>query len=737
MWLLALALMVLTVLSLVTRMANPSDGTTIADSDRVLSDGRVTVQSVHEGSPLHVGDQVLAIHDHALGDLGSLDIAPFQSLRYTVQRDGQTLDLIVQLQPFDLAKALADNWSMFLLIASLFGVAAFVYWLRPTYPAARTGLLIGALAMFTGVAGGALGLEAIDLVGGTRFWWWLAAEIVYAVLWAVMLHFTMVFPAHRTSSLMRAAIALVYAGPPLLFVARLALLLPGADTPLTRLDLLGSPVYPTIYVYPVLLVATLVYSYRSQTDALTRRRLFAAAVTIGAGSALFLVVWVVPAQVAGGPLLSWTLFPLVFVPAPFSIAAAILRHRALDIDIAVSRTLVYLLLSTAGAGLFLGIVWLLGMFLRPTGSPWDQVIAAGVTAAAVQPLRSWTQGMINLRLFGARDDPYRLLSVLASRLEAVHSPDSPLPAVVHAVGTTLRLPYVAIETLSNGKVEYVASYGTPARGLVRFPLIYQGTAVGYLVAASRSPREPLRRRDHQALARVATQAGATVYAARVTADLARSRERLVAAREEERRRLLHDLHDGVGPTLAAIALGLPMVGTTLRRDPDAASELLDQLGAELQGAIKEIRRVSKDLGPALLSQLGLITAVREHASTLSERQADPAREVSFTIDASVGLGSLSAAVEIAAYRIICEALTNAVRHAHASACQVRIWLAGGLLHVTVSDDGKGIPSSATRGVGLDSMRERAVELGGACVVEKAEGGGTLVTATLPLTSEQD
>ncbi|AHI00326.1 hypothetical protein GCM10010174_84330 [Kutzneria viridogrisea] len=738
MWLLATALILLTLASLVVRMATPSDGTTIDSGDHVLTAGAVRVHGTHDSGELQVGDQVLAIDGHPVRDVTAVPLPEDRPLVYTVLRGGAQTTANVTLHTFDLAQALTDSWAMLLLIAALLGVAIFLYRLRPANPAARTGLLIASLALLSGIPGGMLTLQAVDLVSGTRFWWWLLAQLAYATLWAAMLHFTLVFPEQRAGRGHRLAVTLVYAGPWLLLLAKLALLLPAASTSLERFDLVGSPVYPTIYLYPVLVLVALVYSYHSSADELTRHRLSALAITMASGSALYLVLWVLPAQFAHGPLLPWGLFPLVFVPAPFAVAAAILRHRALDIDVAVSRTLVYLVLSVAVAGIYLLVTVLLGMVLHPLGPPWEQVIAASVVAAAVQPLRTWAQSTINLRLFGARDDPYRLLSVLASRLETVHSPESPLPAVVQAVGTTLRLPYVAIETLVGGRAEQVASYGTPARGLVRFPLIYQGSAVGYLVAASRSPREPLRRRDHQALARVATQAGATVYAARVTADLARSKEKLVAAREEERRRLLHDLHDGVGPTLAAIALGLPMVGSTLRADPDSAVDLLDRLGAELQGAIREIRRVSKDLGPTMLSQLGLVTAVREHASALAQRQPDPSRRVDFTIEASRnGLGKLPAAVEIAAYRIICEALTNVVRHAAATRCQVRVWLAGGALRLEVTDDGRGLPGTAARGVGLDSMRERAVELGGSCVMEKAVGGGTVVSATLPLASEQD
>ncbi len=214
---------------------------------------------------------------------------------------------------------------------------------------------------------------------------------------------------------------------------------------------------------------------------------------------------------------------------------------------------------------------------------------------------------------------------------------------------------------------------------------------------------------------------------RLTTDLQRSRERLVTTREEERRRLRRDLHDGLGPTLSSLPLKLDVAGDLMEQDPVAARELLRGLKEQSQSAVADIRRLVYELRPPALDELGLVGAIREIAAQYTRNG------LRVSVDAPEELSLLPAAVEVAAYRITQEALTNVARHAAASECVVRVALdeAAGALHLEIRDDGSGIPPGHARGVGLSSMRERAEELGGNCVVESAVMGGTLVHATLP------
>jgi len=220
-----------------------------------------------------------------------------------------------------------------------------------------------------------------------------------------------------------------------------------------------------------------------------------------------------------------------------------------------------------------------------------------------------------------------------------------------------------------------------------------------------------------------------VHALRLTGDLERSRERIVVAREEERRRLRRDLHDGLGPALAAIALQLEMVGDLAGQGTPAGC-LAETLRDQLRTAIADVRRIVDDLRPAILDDLGLAEALRTRANQF-------ATDSGLHVRVDIGpVPPLSAAAEIAILRIAGEALANVSRHAGAQQCQITLGSAGDLVELTIGDDGIGPPpaSAPGRGVGLDSMRERATELGGSFTVEARPAGGTIVRALLPTTS---
>lgn len=200
------------------------------------------------------------------------------------------------------------------------------------------------------------------------------------------------------------------------------------------------------------------------------------------------------------------------------------------------------------------------------------------------------------------------------------------------------------------------------------------------------------------------------------------------AADEARRRLLRDLHDGLGPSLAAIALGLRAARHLATRDPASAGLLLARLEDEVHTAVDEIRRLASGAYPAALARLGLVGAVRAHVASLTDRH--PVR-----VDVQCAdLPDLPVAVQVAAYRIVCEAVTNVLRHAAARHCWVRLRFDDGL-RVEVVDDGVAAwpeRGDAGRGVGLSSMSERAREVGGTWRVEHVAAGGTLVSAELPL-----
>ncbi|HEV2778474.1 MAG TPA: histidine kinase [Actinophytocola sp.] len=203
----------------------------------------------------------------------------------------------------------------------------------------------------------------------------------------------------------------------------------------------------------------------------------------------------------------------------------------------------------------------------------------------------------------------------------------------------------------------------------------------------------------------------------------------------ERLRVLREIHDGIGPILTGMALGLRAVRNLSGRDEKSAARLLAQLEDELQGAIAELRRLTDEIRPNALHQLDLIEAIRLHAMALSSRVSGAGGEqLRIEVHTRGDLSSLTPRVRMAVYRIICEALTNTAKHSHARSCVVSIRLDGDL-EVEVVDDGIGIPGGAAppwSGIGLRSMRDRAVELGGEWAVEPGARGGTRIAATFPV-----
>jgi signal transduction histidine kinase len=293
---------------------------------------------------------------------------------------------------------------------------------------------------------------------------------------------------------------------------------------------------------------------------------------------------------------------------------------------------------------------------------------------------------------------------------------------VSTVREALRLPYVAIQVAGE---PHPAAVGDPPAATETLPLLHHGGPVGELVLGLRPGENAFSAADRRLLGDLARQAGVAVSTVRLTRDLQRSRERLVAAREEERRRLRRDLHDGLGAQLAGLTVQTGVLRGLIPRDTQAAGELAGELREELRTAIADIRRLVHGLRPPALDELGLVGALQRLADGIGTGG------LRIAVDVPAELPPLPAAVEVAAYRVVQEALTNVVRHADAGSACVRLGVGPETLTVEVIDDGNGLPVDPVAGVGLASMRERAAEMGGTCRVEGAPEGGTRVLAVLP------
>ena len=411
-----------------------------------------------------------------------------------------------------------------------------------------------------------------------------------------------------------------------------------------------------------------------------------------------------------------------------TMAVAVLRHRLYGLDVHVNRALVYTALTVLLGGLYVATVLGLGGLLGQNVSLGIALPATALVAIAFEPLRGRLQRSVNRLLYGQRDEPYAAISSLGRRLGEAIGQTEVLSAMVDTIADALRLPYVAVE-LTEPVAGLAAVHGSPAAGIaLRLPLVHGGERVGTLILGARAHGEALGEADRRLLEDFVRHAAAAVSGVALSSEVQRSRERLVSAREEERRRLSGDLHDGLGPTLAGAILTIEAARGLVTRDPAAVDDLLDRAAASIETTVADVRRLVYGLRPPALDQLGLIGALRQQASTLS---TGGERQVACDVLAPDPMPPLPAAVEVAVFRIAQEALTNLARHAQARTASVRITI-DGALHLEIRDDGVGLPAERHAGVGLISIRERTAELGGSFDIDSAPNCGTTVSVRLPL-----
>jgi two-component system NarL family sensor kinase len=429
---------------------------------------------------------------------------------------------------------------------------------------------------------------------------------------------------------------------------------------------------------------------------------------------------------------------LISVPMiVIAVAVAIFKYRLYDLQIIINRTLVYGALTAIVMGMTALIVGGMSVLFQSSGSLILALLATGLVAVLVNPLQQRLQRAVNRLLYGERDQPITVLRRLGERLESSGMPENVLTGIVETVGQALKLPYAEITLLRDEEFVRVAWYGKEASNTISFPIQFQGQTIGYLSVASRSPGEPINEPDAGLLRLIARQAGPLAYTVRLTRDLRLSRARLVTAREDERQRLRRDLHDGLGPVLASQGLKIAAVSHLLESDPHTARKLLEELALQNEATVAEIRHLVYALRPPELDELGLVRAVRDYADGLDTHLFNGAGLEIQVYPANGKLPGLPAAVEVAAYRIATEALTNVTRHAHACHCTVTFDLVADSqtrhLRLEIRDDGSGLPDDRKAGVGMNSMRERAEEVWGEFRVISDPLRGTRVIASLPLT----
>jgi signal transduction histidine kinase len=422
----------------------------------------------------------------------------------------------------------------------------------------------------------------------------------------------------------------------------------------------------------------------------------------------------------------------IFVIAlvPLAITLAVLRYQLLDIRLVVSRSLLYLVLTTAVVAAYVGLVTVLDATLRRQVGLGSSVLATLLIAGAFNPVRTWLQRRVDRVFYGARRDPVRAIAEVGQRLDEVGQPlgdigASGLDGVLEALCQVLRLPSASI--VAQGRE--LAAYGLPPPVRRSVPLRPGGEQIGELTVGLRAGETRLDPADERVLALLSASVSVAVRATLLAEQLGRTRETLVTAREEERRRLRRDLHDGLGPVLTGVVLQADAARRLAVSDPERAAALMAQLRTQTTAAIDDIRRLVNELRPPALDGLGLLGALREQATSLSHRVDGIPLHI--TVVAGEPLPELPAAVEVAAYRIATEALTNVTRHSDATAATIRLVADHATITIQITDNGSRRGNSWQAGVGLTSMHERATELGGTCDVGPGAEGGQ-VTVAIPL-----
>ncbi len=422
------------------------------------------------------------------------------------------------------------------------------------------------------------------------------------------------------------------------------------------------------------------------------------------------------------PASGYVLTTTVMVLPGAAMAIALVNPALVPIDDLLARTSVVAVLLVVLGGID-ALVLFLTARIFPDSLTQPRVVTAVLVIAVVLygPLRQRLADWIRHRMVGPRDQAYDAVAGLAASLETTDDVEEQLSVVARAVADAFRIGFVRIEVQTEGGGWQRTTLGVEPREVRRLPIHYRGAEVGRLVLPARGMRSRLSADDERLVGDLVRQAAAAARTSRLAEQVQQSRERLIATREEERRRIRRDLHDGLGPALSGVVFQIDAVRLGLRRDPDLAERQLDAISGHVQTVVSDVRRLVHDLRPPALDDRGLVGALEQLAGGLDLR---------LTVDAPDLTGVLPAAVEVAAYRIVGEALNNVARHAGTDRVHLRL-ATGADLTIEVSDDGVGVEPDRQAGVGLVGLRERAAELGGTADVLRGSDGGTVVRARLP------
>jgi signal transduction histidine kinase len=442
------------------------------------------------------------------------------------------------------------------------------------------------------------------------------------------------------------------------------------------------------------------------------------------------------------PVMATVVLPSLIVLAlliiPLVTGIAMLRHRLFEVELVVSRTVVYGALAAFVTLVYVGIVVGVGALVGSRGNLLLSILATAVIALAFQPMRSRARHFANRLVYGKRSSPYEAMSEFAERVAGTYSLDEVLPrmALIAAEGTGAEVVevWVLVGEGFRREASWPEGHGGTGEAVGKFAIAgdhvvevsHRGEELG-AIAVTMARNEALSPAGERLLSDLASQAGLVLRNVRLIEELRASRQRLVAAQDEERRRLERNIHDGAQQQLVALAVKLRLVETMTDRDPAKAKALAAQAKVESQDALQNLRDLARGIYPPLLADKGLAAALEAQA-----------RKAPFPVQVEPnGVGRYPAEAEATAYFCVLEALQNAAKYAEASSAVVRLGHEDAHLVFTVTDDGRGFdPATTPRGSGLQNMADRLEALGGRVEVDSAPGSGTTVTGRIPVGAER-
>jgi signal transduction histidine kinase len=460
-----------------------------------------------------------------------------------------------------------------------------------------------------------------------------------------------------------------------------------------------------------------------------------------AAAALLVIVAIIPSFLTG-VLIFGLLFNLASLCLWVAIGIAILKYRLDGIDIVISKAVLYGSLAVFITAVYAGLVAGVGTLAGGRDRPLLAALAAAVVAVAILPVRRRAARLANRVVYGRRATPYQVLSDFAHRIGGTYASEDVLPQMAQIVAKGTGAERVVVWLRVDDELRLEASSDSspdaapvPADSLpvdgqamppvpgadLNVPVLHQGDLLG-AISAWMPKDEPLRPAGQQLVADVASQAGLVLSNAGLIKDLQASRQRLVTAQDEARRRLERNIHDGAQQDLVALGIKLRLAGMTVDEDPAEAKEMLGELQADAAGALENLRDLARGIYPPLLADLGLAAALNAQAAK---------SPVPVTVEAD-GIGRFGQDTEAAVYFCCLEALQNIAKYARATQAHIRLQAENGTLRFTVSDDGVGYDARHTpMGSGLRNMADRLAALGGRLEVRSAPSRGTTITAQLP------